>query len=37
MGYPAIATIHDQHDDHGGLRELGQSKTACANSLPTAC
>jgi len=23
MGYPAIATIHDHHDDHGGLRELG--------------
>ena len=24
MGYPAIATIHDHHDDHGGLRELGE-------------
>jgi len=24
MGYPAIATIHDHHDDHGGLRELGK-------------
>jgi len=24
MGYAPIATIHDQHDGHGGLRELGQ-------------
>ena len=24
MGYAAIATIHDQHDGHGGLRKLGQ-------------
>jgi zinc transport system substrate-binding protein len=24
MGYPAIATIHDHHDDHGGLHELGK-------------
>jgi zinc transport system substrate-binding protein len=24
MGYPPIATIHDHHDDHGGLRELGE-------------
>jgi zinc transport system substrate-binding protein len=24
MGYAAIATIHDQHDGHSGLRELGQ-------------
>ncbi len=24
MGYPAIATIHDHHDDHGGLQELGE-------------
>ena len=24
MKYPAIATIHDHHDDHGGLRELGR-------------
>ena len=24
MGYPAIATIHDHHDDHGGLRGLGK-------------
>jgi zinc transport system substrate-binding protein len=24
MGYAAIATIHDQHDGHSGLHELGQ-------------
>ena len=24
MGYAPIATIHDQHDGHGGLRELDQ-------------
>ena len=24
MGYAPIATIHDHHDDHGGLRELGE-------------
>jgi zinc transport system substrate-binding protein len=24
LGYAPIATIHDQHDGHGGLRELGQ-------------
>jgi len=24
MGYAPIATIHDQHDGHGGLRELGK-------------
>ena len=24
MGYAAIATIHDQHDGHGGLHELDQ-------------
>jgi zinc transport system substrate-binding protein len=24
MGYPPIATIHDHHDDHGGLWELGK-------------
>lgn len=24
MGFAAIASIHDQHDDHSGLRELGQ-------------
>ena len=27
MGYPAIATIHDHHDDHGGLRELRKIET----------
>jgi len=24
LGYKAIANIHDQHDTHGGLRELGE-------------
>jgi zinc transport system substrate-binding protein len=39
MGYPAIATIHDHHDDHGGLRELGiieeRLRTQPANCLLT--
>jgi len=26
MGYPPIATIHDHHDDHGGLQELGKTE-----------
>ena len=24
FGYPALATIHDQHDGHSGLRELNR-------------
>ena len=39
MGYSAIATIHDHHDDHGGLRELGiieeRLRTQPANCLLT--
>ena len=36
MGYPAIATIHDHHDDHGGLRELGEIEDRLRKQ-PTNC
>jgi len=36
LGYPALATIHDQHDGHGGLGELNRIE-ALLRLYPTSC
>ena len=36
LGYPALATIHDQHDGHGGLWELNRIE-ALLQQYPTSC
>jgi len=36
LGYPALATIHDQHDGHGGLRELNRIEDLL-RQFPTSC
>jgi zinc transport system substrate-binding protein len=36
LSYPALATIHDQHDGHGGLRELNRIEELL-RQYPTSC
>jgi len=36
LGHPALATIHDQHDGHGGLRELNRIE-GLLQQYPTSC
>ncbi len=36
LGYPALAAIHDQHDGHGGLRELNRLE-GLLRQYPASC
>ncbi len=36
LGHPALAAIHDQHDGHGGLRELNRIE-GLLQQYPTSC